>query len=318
MNAKTSVIICAYNYARFLPRCLESVLSQSRSADEIIVVDDGSTDQTQDVVTGFGSVRYVRQKNAGKAAAFNRGFQTATGTILCHLDADDFWLPKKLECVTDILTTTAVGGITHDALYVDAADNRLYQTKPETSSLKTPSHLSFREVLCSCFLYPPGNLVRSPLGVANTICVWREAVADLFPLPEDLGLAVDGALIFAAARHGLICLPEDLSAYCHHDANYYVKDLRARKFQSRLYRWLFQAVDSLQPRDKGLLQALVLETEAHSSMEMGNRPVGSAGQAIELLGKLVQLGILPHWKHWGLPLACLLRWGQLRNVALKP
>jgi len=317
MNAKTSVIICAYNYARFLPRCLESVLSQSRSADEIIVVDDGSTDQTQDVVTGFGSVRYVRQKNAGKAAAFNRGFQTATGTILCHLDADDFWLPEKLECVTDILTTTTVGGITHDALYVDAAGNRLYQTKAEASSLETPFHLSFREVLCSCFLYPPGNLVRSPLGVANTICVWREAVADLFPLPEDLGLAVDGALIFAAARHGLICLPEDLSAYCHHDANYYVKDLRARKFQSRLYRWLSQAVDSLQPRDKGLLQALVLETEAHSSMEIGNRPVAAAGQAIELLWKLVQLGILPHWKHWGLPLACLLRWGQLRNVAPK-
>src|SRR6266566_2177355 len=293
MNAKTSVIICAYNYARFLPRCLESVLSQSRSADEIIVVDDGSTDQTQDVVTGFRSVRYIRQKNAGKAAAFNRGFQTATGTILCHLDADDFWLPKKLECVTDILTTTTVGGITHEALYVDAAGNRLYQTKAETSSLETPFHLSFREVLCSCFLYPPGNLVRSPLGVANTICVWREAVADLFPLPEDL------------------------SAYCHHDSNYYVKDLRARKFQSRLYRWLSQAVDSLQPRDKGLLQALVLETEAHSSMEMGNRPVAAAGQAIELLGKLVQLGILPHWKHWGLPLACLLRWGQLRNVAPK-
>ncbi len=318
MNAKTSVIICAYNYARFLPRCLESVLSQSRPADEIIVVDDGSTDQTQDVVTGFRSVRYVRQKNAGKAAAFNRGFQTATGTILFHLDADDFWLPNKLECVTDILAATAVGGLTHGALYVDAVGNPLYQTKTETSSPKTPLHLSFRGALCSCFLYPPGNLVRSPLGVANTICVWREAVADLFPLPEDLGLAVDGALIFAAARHGLICLPEDLSAYCHHDANYYVKDLRARKFQSRLYRWLFQAVDSLQPRDKGLLQALVMETEAHSCMEMGNRPVAAAGQAIELLVKLVQLGILPHWKHWGLPLACLLRWGQLRNVALKP
>lgn len=318
MSNKTSVVICAYNYARFLPRCLESVLSQSQPADEIIVVDDGSTDQTQDVVTGFRSVRYVRQKNAGKAAAFNRGFETATGTILCHLDADDFWLPNKLERVTDILTTTTVGGITHDALYVDAAGNRLYQTWPKTSSPRKPFHLSFREVLCSCFLYPPGNLVRSSLGVANTICVWREAVADLFPLPDDLGLAVDGALIFAAARHGLICLPEDLAVYCHHDANYYVQDLSARKFQSRLYRWLFQVVDSLQPRDKGLLQALALETEAHSSMEMGNRPVAAASQAIELLGKLVQLGILPHWKHWGLPLACLLRWGKLRNVALKP
>jgi len=317
MNARTSVIICAYNYARFLPRCLESVLSQSQSADEIIVVDDGSTDQTQNVVTGFQSVRYIRQKHAGKAAAFNKGFRTATGTLLCHLDADDFWLPNKLECVTDILATTTVGGMTHESFYIDAAGNRLYETRPETGSPKKPFQLSFREVLWSCFLYPPKNLLRRPLGVANTICVWRDAVADLFPLPEDLGLAVDGALIFAAARHGLICLPEVLSAYCHHDANYYVKDLSARKFQSRLYRWICQVVDSLQPRDKGLLQALVLETEAHSSMEMGNRPVEAAGQAIELLGKLVQLGILPHWKHYGLPLACLLRWGQLRNVAFK-
>lgn len=317
MNDKTSVVICAYNYARYLPRCLESVLSQSRPAKEIIVIDDGSTDQTQDVVSGFRSVHYVRQENAGKAAAFNRGFQTSTGTILCHLDADDFWLPNKLERVTNTLATSTAGGMTHDAFYVDAVGNRLYQTRPETSSLKTPFHLSFREVLCSSFLYPPGNLVRSHLGVANTICVRREAVADLFPLPEDLGLAVDGALIFAAARHGLICLPEVLSAYCHHDANYYVRDLNARIFQSRLYRWLFQVVDSLRPRDKGLLQALVLETEAHSSMETSNRPVAAAGQAIELLGKLIRLGILPHWKHWGLPLACLLRWGQMRNVALK-
>ena len=73
------------------------------------------------VVAGFRSVRYVRQKNAGKAAAFNRGFQTATGTILCHLDADDYWLPNKLECVTTILATTTVGGMIHGAHYVDAA-----------------------------------------------------------------------------------------------------------------------------------------------------------------------------------------------------
>jgi glycosyltransferase involved in cell wall biosynthesis len=317
MSDKTSVVICAYNYARFLPRCLESVFSQSRPAEEVIVVDDGSTDQTRDVVSRFPPVHYVHQKNAGKAAAFNRGFQTATGAILCHLDADDFWLPHKLERVTDVLSTATAGGITHDAFYVDAGGNRLYQTSPETSSPKLPLHLSFQEVLCSSFLYPPGNLKRSHFGVANTICVRRDAVADLFPLPEGLGLAVDGALIFAAARHGLICLPEVLSAYCHHDANYYVRDLNARKFQSRLYRWLQLVVDSLRPKDRELLQALVLETEAHSSMETSDRPIAAAGQAVELLGKLIRIGILPHWKHWGLPLACLLRWGQMRNIALK-
>ena len=90
MSIKTSVIICAYNYDRFLPRCLESVISQSRPADEIILVDDGSTDQTLNVVSRFPSVRYMRQEHAGKAAAFSRGFDASKGDLVFHLDADDY------------------------------------------------------------------------------------------------------------------------------------------------------------------------------------------------------------------------------------
>ena len=107
MSSTTSVIITAYNYARFLPRCLESVLGQSHPADEIIVVDDGSTDQTPEVVSAFPAVHYIRQNNAGKAVAFNRGFEASKGDLICHLDSDDYWLPEKLKRVTEVLWRSA-------------------------------------------------------------------------------------------------------------------------------------------------------------------------------------------------------------------
>src|SRR6267154_4119564 len=147
MNITTSVIITAYNYARFLPRCLKSVLGQSQPADQIIVVDDGSTDQTPAVVSSFPAVRYIRQNNAGKAAAFNRGFDASEGDLICHLDADDYWLPEKLKRVTEVLSRCEAGGMTHDSFIVDQDDKYLYGSERSTGHPVLTRRFSFWDVL---------------------------------------------------------------------------------------------------------------------------------------------------------------------------
>lgn len=83
-----SVIIPAYNEARVIARCLGSLLDQTHRPHEIIVVDDGSTDGTQAIARGFGGVTLLEQSHEGSGAARNRGANTATGDVLCFLDAD--------------------------------------------------------------------------------------------------------------------------------------------------------------------------------------------------------------------------------------
>jgi glycosyltransferase involved in cell wall biosynthesis len=96
-----SVIIPAYNAARTISRCLESLMEQDCAEDyEVIVIDDGSTDSTPQTVSKFNNVRLIRQKNAGPAAARNRGAAEAKGEIILFTDADCFpehnWISEML------------------------------------------------------------------------------------------------------------------------------------------------------------------------------------------------------------------------------
>src|SRR5690242_10687505 len=92
-----SVIIPAYNYARFLPQAIESALQQDYPEFEVLVVDDGSTDNTAEIAAVYSRadkrVRYLHQKNAGLPAARNTGIQHARFDFIGFLDADDAWLP---------------------------------------------------------------------------------------------------------------------------------------------------------------------------------------------------------------------------------
>ncbi len=97
MPAAISCIIPVFNGEAFLGEALASVFAQTLLPAEVIVVDDGSTDGTRDVVDRFGErIRYVYQDNKGPAAARNKGIALATGSLLAFLDADDLWLPQKL------------------------------------------------------------------------------------------------------------------------------------------------------------------------------------------------------------------------------
>lgn len=97
-NFTVGVVIPTYNYAHGVSRAIESVLAQSRPAEEIVIVNDGSTDDTLDVAAGFGGrVRCVTQANGGGAAARNRGVRELRTDWAAFLDQDDEWLPEKLE-----------------------------------------------------------------------------------------------------------------------------------------------------------------------------------------------------------------------------
>ena len=92
-----TVIIPVHNGERYLAEAIHSVLAQALPPDEIIVVDDGSTDASAAIAQSFGPpVRVLTQANLGPAAARNLGVQHATGELLAFLDADDLWLPDKL------------------------------------------------------------------------------------------------------------------------------------------------------------------------------------------------------------------------------
>jgi len=99
------VIIPTYNRAEFLPRVLASVIGQTLPVREVILIDDGSTDRTREVVEGLlaerpewrALLRYERQENQGKSVALNRGLAVSTGEWIAFDDSDDIWLPRKLE-----------------------------------------------------------------------------------------------------------------------------------------------------------------------------------------------------------------------------
>lgn len=92
-----SVVVPLYNGRRYIAAAIDSILGQTRPPDEVIVVDDGSTDGGADIVAGYGDrVRLLRQENGGAPSALNAGLRVARGELVAFLDHDDLWMPEKL------------------------------------------------------------------------------------------------------------------------------------------------------------------------------------------------------------------------------
>ena len=122
---KVSVVIPAYNCARFLEDAVKSVLAQKYENFELIIIDDGSTDETVEVISRFsGPVRCIRQQNQGRAQARNVGLRNATGVYIAFLDADDIWEPDHLARSVQFLETHPSIGLVHGEVKAIDADGQ--------------------------------------------------------------------------------------------------------------------------------------------------------------------------------------------------
>ncbi len=128
-SVPVAAVIPTYNHAKFLPQALDSILRQTVRFQEILVVDDGSTDNTGDVLRPYverGEIEHVTQSNAGHAAARNTGIRKSKAPFLAFLDSDDWWLPTKTEAQLEVFRRLPeTGVVTCPALVDDGIGGRV-------------------------------------------------------------------------------------------------------------------------------------------------------------------------------------------------
>ena len=187
-RGRVSVVIPCYNQARFLRRAIESALAQTLTGVEVIVVDDGSTDDTATVAGSFDRVTYHRQNNRGVAAARNAGLTRARGDFVIFLDADDELLPDAAEIGVGALLAAPAAAFTGGvAIPVDADGTELPSTSPV---LYVDDARRYDELLTTNFMWTPG-------------CVMfrRAIVCAAGGFDESLSASADYALYLSLARH---------------------------------------------------------------------------------------------------------------------
>lgn len=214
---QVSVIIPTYNCARYLPEAIDSVLAQSFQDFEIIVIDDGSTDNTAEVLQSYGDrLRVIYQQNQGVALARNQGIQAAQGQWIAFLDADDVLLTHKLEAQIELAASYSDLGIIHSGWNrVDAEGNLLMTVKPwqEIPELTLESWLRWKPVLPSAMLFR-----RQWLNQAG-------GFDPRFPPAEDTELVLRLALMGCQAKW----LPQITVNYRQHDLSAMHKGLPQAK-----------------------------------------------------------------------------------------
>ncbi|WP_231975026.1 glycosyltransferase family 2 protein [Pseudomonas pohangensis] len=186
MNAEQppliSVIIPAYNYAHLLPRALDSVLAQWADDIELLVINDGSTDNTADVLADYAQrypqVQVISQANAGAAAARNHGIRLAHGRYALLLDADDELLPEALASLRQTLQANPDAGLVLGAQLSVTADGR------ERLRLPTPASGSPRQLIRR-------YLLEKKISISHCCTLFRRDLLLQRPYPEQLRTGED-------------------------------------------------------------------------------------------------------------------------------
>lgn len=133
-NPLVSVIIPTYNRANYLPLAIESVLNQTYKNLKLYIIDDGSTDNTTQVVSQYLSdsrVNYHKQKNAGQGAATNRGIRLSKGEYMAFLDADDLWNLEKLQLQVNAIQSKKDVGVLYSPCFVIDENGNIISRSPD-------------------------------------------------------------------------------------------------------------------------------------------------------------------------------------------
>ena len=207
-EARVSAIITAYNSEAFIAEAIESILKQSRAVDEIVVVDDGSTDRTRQIAAGFAGqgIQIVQQQNKGAGAARNRGIRETSGEFIAFLDADDLWLENKtlrqLNYFSEHPEAALVSGFAH---WWNIAKG----TKRITGRVPRDIHTLRRE-----------NLVHNALGNPSMVMVRRSALAEVGGFEEKIRWGQDWELwMRLLERYEAGVVPEPVTVYRWHRDN---------------------------------------------------------------------------------------------------
>jgi Glycosyl transferase family 2 len=177
-RSRVSIIITNHNYAEFLPHALNSALQQRGAEVEVIVVDDGSTDSSRNVIAGFGDrVRPCLQDNQGQKGAFNTGFAAASGDIVLFLDSDDELAPGTAAAVAAAFATHPEAGRVVFRLAVVDRDGDPTGAVVPSQSVPLADGDARRGAMCF-----PDDLAWPPTS-GNAFAAWM--LRRLMPLPVD-------------------------------------------------------------------------------------------------------------------------------------
>lgn len=242
-----SVVIDNHNYGRFLRETLDSVLAQvlDSVAVEIVVVDDGSTDDSREILSTYAPrVKSLLQARQGQATAFNAGLAAASGDIVCLLDSDDVFLPGKLQAVVSAFRDPTVVAVQHFLHDTDAHLVPLPRRFPAW-----PARYTLDD-------YAAG---RTEFTATSGLAFRQEVLLKLLPIPKDLFYYLDDFLTAHALFFGEVAnIPEVLGLHRMHGANWCAGGLEnpakiERDFVDRANyaahrdRWLAEAGRSRSP-----------------------------------------------------------------------
>lgn len=208
-----SVLIDTYNHERFIEQAIVSVLEQDFAASdrEIIVVDDGSTDRTPEIVKKFEPrVRLLRKENGGQASAFNAGIPECKGEIIAFLDGDDWWAPGKLKAVAEALgNNESIGLVGHGITEVFSDGSRHEELLRETPRFRIDS-----EEGAQAF-----RVRKSFLGTSR-MTFRTELLRQIGEVPESLRIEADEYLFTLGGFFAdVLILRKSFTFYRLHDKN---------------------------------------------------------------------------------------------------